>query len=324
MTITLRSLLVNEADPVPLRNRPLVGAPPALALIAEAAPVHGAGPKSLVYVTTLEFCRLYWVPQVSALIVRVIAGAKLGVSFERTVRKIAAMSADIDAQAIIVDLCEALVLARETAAVEQALRQQIAASLLVMVSPSVLTEGAQSQDCFRHRTVAGAIATLRQLTSAAEPADLALKLMRARNAGVIAGNSAGCAYWLPKTRTLALIWSGEQSDPLIVEALLEAVTTFAEYLQIEHVICDIHNFTQIDGILRARLHTFFESIEFCDVSYFVLVGEPRPTEFEGPHTAVCRLLRENPKLQIASTFLEALLLTGEATYGQTRSALSQA
>jgi hypothetical protein len=63
--------------------------------------------------------------------------------------------------------------------------------------------------------------------------------------------------------------------------------------------------------LRTKIHAFFDSVVFCDVNYYAIVGAPALLERgEDPVSALTEILKLSPQLEALGTFTEALFATG--------------
>jgi len=257
----------------------------------------------LVLICPVEYFTVYWVPELSSVLVRATAQASAK-HLSGAMGTAAQVAADFAAAAFILDVSEA-------------------APALRGLAPALLFSGAGGLEClsvvtgakssepaagFCHfDTVLQAFEELRSREVPCDPTDMVHAALAEQGAALIAGTYAGCAYWLEASKTVALVWSGDESDALGMDFVYEAVAAYTQYLRIEHVILDARNHIFFETYNRVCLQVFIDASVFRGVKHFALVGSPGTLAKGGdPVTEYLDALMGVDEVELVESFEEAL------------------
>jgi hypothetical protein len=257
----------------------------------------------LVLICPVEYFTVYWVPELSSVLVRATAQATVK-HLAGAMGMAAQVGADFDAAAFILDLTEA-------------------APQLMWLTPAALFAGAGPLNCLsivtgaKSRSPAAGFCQFESLLQAFEdlrtrgvvcdPTDMIHAALAEQGAALIAGTYAGCAYWIEASKTVAMVWSGDEADAQGMDFVYEAVAAYTQYLRIEHVILDARNHIFFETYNRVCLQVFIDASVFRGVKHFALVGSPGTLSKGGdPITEYLDAMMGIDHVELVESFEEAL------------------
>jgi hypothetical protein len=221
----------------------------------------------LVLVRELKRFTVYWAPEFKAVVMRALPIDKDEWLLESGIDVALGVLRGVTPGTVILDFSADPALARQLG--EPPWIQLVGASaqrILITPEPQTLPNW-HSVRTFRQASV-----LLRVKGLVSDETDNASALLRSQDSVLIGGSYAGCVYWLPRSRTVAFIWGGHDSDQHGCRILYAAATTYTQFLRVKRVIADVSNRTSMDSKGRSRLQHFIESAVFRGANKCILVG----------------------------------------------------
>jgi hypothetical protein len=253
-------------------------------------------------VRELKRFTIYWAPEFRAVVMRALPVEKEEWLLESGIDIALGVLRGVTPGTLIVDFSANPALAQQ---LNQPPWVQLvgATAQRILITPEKQTRADwRSVQTFRQASV-----LLRVQGLISDETDNVMTLLRSEDSVLIGGSYAGCVYWLPRSRTVAFIWGGHDSDQHGCRILYAAATAYTQFLRVKRVIADVSNRTSMDSKGRSRLQHFIESAVFRGASKCILVGASS-IKAEGEESLAQYLQALGPMIRVESvkTLTEAV------------------
>lgn len=267
----------------------------------------------LVFMNALEGYSVFWCQELMSVVLRARPNARVS-GFDRALAEAVDQCMDASVQALILDLREAPDIDRPTTTEELGL-EEFGRRVLV-VHPDF------GKDVHHDEAHLYGFATFSQATSwaraqfeiqRARAQDASVALATSKEVKLVAANYVAAVYWLSKTHTLAVIYSGQALEDQAAAALLMAVSEYLKHLRARSVIIDLRHRINVERGWLGELSTAVTYLQSRGAERFIIVGSPRARESaDDPVQAYLELLSHSSvRASSVKTFEEALSKVGK-------------
>jgi hypothetical protein len=223
----------------------------------------------LVLISEMKRFAIYWAPELKAAVIRALPQHDLAeLRLESAIDTAESLLADTGGSSVILDITEMPSLITKLEGAPWSQLAALAEHRILIADDECASRSWNRVTTFRQATV-----LLRLLGLEADDTDDAVALLRNHESVLIGGTYSGCAYWLPKTHTVAFVWGGHDADQHGCRLLYAAATAYTQFLSIQSVIVDISNRTSVDAKGRRRLQEFIEIAAAKGAVQCVIIGE---------------------------------------------------